>query len=251
LASSWISYNASKAPLDNAMLRLALSKSIDRNLLVDNVEHGLGAPQQTFIPKGMNGYDASDSSQSFDVAAAKADLAASGVAMAQVNALKFLTRNSTGRAAVNTFIVNQWNTNLGTNIQLDVLDSNTVTIRIRKGQYDIYGVDGWISGYPDDQPWFDLFVSGSCHSLNWGCPTLPGYDTLVNQADSELDPTQRAKDYAAAQKMLVDQAVVGFLYQSYSYNLIKPYVGGLTVTPGDDGEVPGDLFLNDAYITAH
>lgn len=251
LNSAWISYNAAKAPLNNAMLRMALSKSVDRNLLVNDVYHGLGAALQTFIPKGMNGYDPSDTAQSFDVAAAKADLAASGISMAQVNALKYLVRNTTGSVTAATFIVNQWNSNLGTNITLDVLDSNTLTIRIRKGQYDIYGVDGWISDYPDDQEWFDLFLSGSCHRLSWGCAVLPGYDTLVNKADSELDSGQRLKDYATAQRMLVDQAVVGFVFQSYGYKLIKPYVGGLTITPGDDSEVPGDLFLDNTYITPH
>jgi oligopeptide transport system substrate-binding protein len=251
LSSTWMSFNTQKAPLDNVKLRLALAKSIDRNLLVNNVEHGLGAAQQTFIPKGMNGYDTSDSTQSFDVAAAKADLAASGISMSQINSLKLLTRNSTSRVTANTFLVNQWNTNLGTNIQLDVLDSKTVTSRIRKGQYDIYGPDGWIGDYPDPQDWFDIFQSGSCHSLNWGCPTIAGYDTLVQKADSESDPAQRATDYLTAQKLLIDQAAVGFLYQSYGYTLIKPYVGGLTITAGDDTEISGDLFLNDAYITTH
>jgi oligopeptide transport system substrate-binding protein len=247
----WISYNAHHAPLDNAMLRMALSKSVDRSKLVNDVEHGLGAPLSTFIPKGTTGYDTSDNAQSFDPAAAKADLAASGATMAQVNALKFLTRTGTNSVTVNQFIVDQWNTNLGTNIQLDVLDGKTTTSRIRKGLYDIYGLDGWISDYPDDQDWFDIFLSASCHGLNWGCVPLAGYDALVGKADGELDAAQRAKDYLTAHKMLIDQAVVGFMYQPYEYDLVKPYVGGLVVTSNDDQYTPGDPRFNQAYITVH
>ncbi|HEV2034110.1 MAG TPA: peptide ABC transporter substrate-binding protein [Candidatus Dormibacteraeota bacterium] len=251
LSQYWISYNGARAPLNNAMLRMALSKSVDRTKLVTDVEHGLGAPLATFIPKGMNGHDESDTAQSFDPAAAKADLVASGIPMAQVNALKFLTRNGTNSKTVNQFIVDQWNTNLGTNIQLDVLDGKTVTSRIRKGNFDIYGLDGWISDYPDDQDWYDIFLSASCHGLNWGCINIAGYDALIGKADSELDANQRAKDYATAQKMLVDQAIVGFMYQPYELDLIKPYVGGLTITSNDDQSTPGDPRYNQAYITVH
>ncbi len=251
LATYWISMNAKKAPLDNVKLRLALSKSIDRTKLANDVEHGIYAPLPTFIPKGMNGYDNSDNAQSFDPAAAKADLQASGISMDQVNSLKLLTRNTTNNLTVNQFLISQWNTNLGTNIQLDVLDSHTVTQRIRKGQFDIYGLDGWIADYPDPQDWFDIFLSGSCHGLNWGCPTIPGYDDLVTKADSDTNPTSRASEYKQAQKLLIDNAAVAFLVQTSEYDLYKPYVSGLTVTNVDDQGLPGDAHFFSAYITQH
>jgi oligopeptide transport system substrate-binding protein len=251
LGTYWIAYNATKAPLNNVKLRMALSKSIDRNQLANDVEHGLWTSLPSFIPKGMTAYDNSDNAQSFDPAAAKADLAASGISIADVNKLKLLTRNGTNSLTVNQFLVAQWNTNLGTNIQLDVIDSHTVTSRIRKGNFDIYGLDGWIADYPDSQDWFDIFVTGSCHSLNWGCPTLPGYDDLVTKADAELDATQRAKDYATAQKILIDNAAVGFMSQTNEYDMWKPYVSGLTTTPIDDQALPGDARFFGAYITQH
>jgi oligopeptide transport system substrate-binding protein len=251
LSNYWISYNSKKTPLDKADVRMALSKSIDRNKLVTDLEHGNGAAQGTLIPKGMSGYDTSDNAQSFDPTAAKALLTKAGVSVADLSKLKLLTRNSTGSKTINQFLVDQWNTNLGTSIQLDVIDSKTVTSRIRKGNFDIYGLDGWIGDYPDQQDWFDIFLTGACHNLNWGCATIAGYDDLVNKADSELDQAQRNKDYLTAQKMLVDQAVVGFMYQPYEYDLIKPYVGGLSITSGDDQNLPGDPRWNTAYITAH
>jgi oligopeptide transport system substrate-binding protein len=247
----WIAYNGKKTPLDKADVRMALSKSIDRTKLVNDINHGNGAPMTGFIPKGMSGYDTSDNAQSFDPTAAKALLTKAGVTIADLSKLKLLTRNSTGSKTTNQFLVDQWNTNLGTSITVDVIDSKTVTSRIRKGQFDIYGLDGWIGDYPDQQDWFDIFLSGACHSLNWGCVTVPGYDALVAKADSELDQTQRNKDYLTAQKMLIDNAVVGFMFQPYEFDLIKPYVGGLSITTGDDQNLPGDLRWTTAYITAH
>ena len=177
-------------------------------------------------------------------------LTKAGVTAATLNQFKLLTRNSTGNKTINQFIIDQWNTNLGLNLQLDVIDSKTVTSRIRKGNFDIYGPDGWGADYPDQQDWFDIFTSGSCHSLNWGCPTLSGYDALVKKADTELNQTQRNTDYLAAQKMLIDQAAVGFIYQQYEYDLVAPYVS-YTHTAFDDQNLPGDNYYNTAYITAH
>jgi oligopeptide transport system substrate-binding protein len=251
LATYWIAFNAKKAPLDNVKLRLALSKSVDRTKLAKDVEHGVWTPLPSFIPKGMNGYDNSDNAQAYDPAAAKKLLQDSGISLDAVNKLKLLTRVGTNSQTVNQFLVNQWNTNLGTNIQLDVIDSHTVTQRIRKGNFDIYGLDGWIADYPDQQDWFDIFVTGSCHSLNWGCPTLPGYDDLVNKADSDTNPTNRAKEYAQAQKILIDNAAVAFMTQTSEYDMWKPYVGGLTVMENDDQYLPGDSHFFSAYITQH
>jgi oligopeptide transport system substrate-binding protein len=250
LTTFWMTFNTQKAPFNNPDVRMAFAKSVDRNALVNDVEHGTDKAIQSFIANGMAGYDTSDNTQSFDPAAAKALLAKAGVSASTLNNFKVLTRNSTGSKTLNQYIVNQWNTNLGLNIQLDVIDSKTVTSRIRKGNFDIYGPDGWGADYPDQQDWFDIFTSSACHNLNWGCPTLAGYDTLVAKADTELNQTQRNADYLTAQKVLIDQAAAGFLYQQYEYDLVQPYVS-ITRTAFDDEYTPGDQNYATAYITAH
>ncbi len=250
LTTFWMTYNTHKAPFDNADVRMAFAKSIDRTKLAVDVLHDTDKAYQSFIPQGMAGADTSDNAQSFDPAAAKALLVKANVTAATLNQFKLLTRNTTGSKTTNQFIIDQWNTNLGLNMQLDVIDSKTVTSRIRAGNFDIYGPDGWGADYPDQQDWFDIFTSGSCHSLNWGCPTLSGYDALVQKADTELSQTQRNADYLTAQKMLIDQAAVGFIYQQYEYDLVAPYVN-YTHTAFDDQGLPGDNYYNTAYITSH
>jgi len=250
LTTFWMTYNTHKAPFDNADVRMAFAKSIDRTKLAVDVLHDTDKAYQSFIPQGMAGADTSDNAQSFDPAAAKALLVKANVTAATLNQLKLLTRNTTGSKTTNQFIIDQWNTNLGLNMQLDVIDSKTVTSRIRAGNFDIYGPDGWGADYPDQQDWFDIFTSGSCHSLNFGCPVLSGYDAIVQKADTELNQTQRNADYLTAQKMLIDQAAVGFIYQQYEYDLVAPYVN-YTHTAFDDQNLPGDNYYNTAYITAH
>lgn len=252
LGAFWMTFNTKKAPLDNQSVRLALAKSIDRDQLANNVLHGVVKPFQQFIPQGMPGYEANLSdAQKFDPTAAKQLLQQAGVTPAQLSQFKLLTRNTTRNKTINEFIANQWNTNLGTNIQLDVIDSKTVTSRIRKGQFDMYGPDGWGADYPDPQDWFDIFVTGSCHSLNWGCPTLTGYDDLIKKADASTNTTSRLADYKTAQKQLIETGAVAFLWQTAEYDLIKPYVSNQTITPLDDQFIPGDFHFDNIAITKH
>ncbi len=251
LAMFWMTFNAHRPPFDKVDVRMALAKSIDRDKLNKQVQHDIQQSIMSFIPKGMGGYDPSNKAQAFDPAAAKALLQKAGVTASTLNKFKLLTRDSTRNKTLNGFIVDQWNTNLGLNIQLEVVDGKTVTSRIRKGDFDIYGPDGWGMDYPDQQDAFDIFFKNSCHSLNWGCVDLPGYDDLVQKADAELDQTKRNQMYKQAQDQLINSAAVAFIYQDYEYNLIKPYVGGLTITSGDDQQLPGNFFWHDVYITQH
>jgi oligopeptide transport system substrate-binding protein len=252
LSTFWMTYNSKEAPLDNADVRLALSKSIDRDKLTKDVLKGTDTPIQSFIPKGMNGYDATLSdAQKFDPAAAKQLLQKAGVTAAQLSKFKLLTRDTTGNKTVNEFLSQQWKDNLGVDIGVDVIDSKTVTSRIRKGQFDIYGPDGWGADYPDQQDWFDIFFTNACHSLNWGCVNLPGYDAMVQKADAGKSDAERNKLYQQAQKQLIDTANVGFIYQQAEYNLIRPYVQNLTITGIDDQYIPGDLYYHDVFIAKH
>ena len=251
LTTFWMTFNAKRTPFDKPDVRMAFAKSIDRDKLNKQVQHDIQQSILSFIPKGMAGYDASNKAQAFDAAAAKQLLQKAGVSASDLNKFKLLTRNTTRNKTLNQFIVDQWNTNLGLNMQLEVIDSKTVTSRIRKGDFDIYGPDGWGADYPDQQDWFDIFFKASCHSLNWGCVDLPGYDDLVKQADTELDQAKRNADYKKAQDQLINSAAVAFIFQDYEYNLIKGYVGGLTITAGDDQSLPGNFFWHDAYILKH
>jgi oligopeptide transport system substrate-binding protein len=252
LGTWWMVFNAQRPPFDNPKVRMAFAKSVDRDKLTNNVLHGIGTQIMSYIPKGMAGYDNSDNAQSYDPTAAKALLAEAGVKAADLNKFKLLTRNTTGNVTINQYIVDQWNTNLGLNIQLDVEDSKTVTSKfLRKGNFDIYGPDGWGADYPDQQDWFDNFTTGACHALNWGCPKLDGYDALVAKADAGIDQTQRNKDYLTAHKMLIDQAAVGFLYQDVEYDLIQPWVANINSTAIDDQFLVGCFYWQSAYITQH
>jgi oligopeptide transport system substrate-binding protein len=83
----WIVFRVNAPPTNNAKLRLAIAQAIDRDAFVAKLFQGQGQPATTFIPKGMHGYAPSISAQRFDVAQARASLAASGMTASQLSTL--------------------------------------------------------------------------------------------------------------------------------------------------------------------
>ena len=244
----WLDFNTRKAPFNNKMARLAFSKAVDRNLLVNNIGKGRWSAADYFIPKGMNGYRPDlGKNQEFDPAAAKQDLQAAGISNPSSLTIDYLVRNTTANVQIGQFIQDQLQTNLGVKVKLEVIDSKTVTTRLRHHDYQLY-VGGWGADYPDDQDWFDIWMTGSGNVF--GGYSNPDYDAVVKKADTEMDATKRQQDYDQAQKILIDDAAGGFLYQRNYWFLVKPYVQGLTTTP-EDFEVIGGWFWGKVSIAQH
>jgi oligopeptide transport system substrate-binding protein len=243
----WMDFNTRKAPFNNKAARLAFSKAVDRNALANNVLKQRSTAADYFIPKGMNGYRPDlGATQAFDAAAAKTMLTQAVGDPSKIT-IDFLIRNSTANKQVGEFIADQLQTNLGVKVNQVVIDSKTVTTRLRKHDYQLY-VGGWGADYPDDQDWFDIWMTGSGNVF--GGWSNPDYDALVKKADVEPDAKKRQGYYDQAQKILIDDAGGGFLYQRNYMFLVKPYVQGLTTTAQDFSDV-GDWFWGKTSIAQH
>ena len=234
LTTFWIDYNTTKAPLNNADLRLALSQSIDRNSLVHNVFKDVGVPFTQMIPKGMPSYEEIPT-QAFDCNAAKASLAkakAGGVTDAQLANLHYEYRNSPTRKTTSEFIQSQWQSCLGLNVILDAKESKSVSHDLGTLNYQISGLSGWQADYPDPQDWFDIFITGSGNQFSgW---SNSQYDADVKKGDTTAANSDRLAAYSDAQKVLTQQAPVTFLYQAENFYLLSNKVQGQVATPLDD-----------------
>ncbi|HZP16098.1 MAG TPA: peptide ABC transporter substrate-binding protein [Nocardioides sp.] len=241
LLTYWIDYNTTKPPLNNVDLRMALSKSIDRQSYVTNILKGIGTPFNSMIPKGMPGYQADLNDQSFDCNAAKQLLAKAkteGVTDAQLANLHYEYRNSPTRKTTSEFFQQQWQTCLGLNVILDAKESKSVSHDLGTLNYQMSGLSGWQADYPDGQDWFDIFITGSGNQFSgWSDKT---YDSAVQTGDNASSNSARYAAYAQAQKELVSQAPVTFIFQSEKFFLLSPKVQGLVNTPLDD-DWAGDL----------
>ena len=242
----WLVFRVTSAPLNSAKVRRAISEAIDRNAYIAQIFQGPGIPAETFIPKGMHGYSPGlGSAQKFDVAQARATLASSGASAKQLSGIRFsYDRSDDFQKATATFVRDQLKANLGVTIILQGLDTNTLNSRLGTGEFQIAGPLGWTADYPDPSDWYHVFLTTS--SNNVGLWQNQQYDNFVRVAGSDLQADRRDQEYQQAQQMLVGDAPVAFLAQTVNWNLVKPYVRGVTTTSVD--EWPGALFPTQIYI---
>jgi oligopeptide transport system substrate-binding protein len=244
----WIVFRVTSPPLNNPKLRQAIAEAIDRDAFVTQIFQGQGAPADSFLPKGMHGYSADPSPQKFDVAQARASLAASGVTAQQLSAVTFSYDQSSdfGKATAK-FVHDQLKANLGADIALQALDGNTLSSRLGSGDFQIAGPMGWTADYPDPADWFDIFLT--TNSNNVPLYENQQYDNFVRVARTDVQPARRDQEYQQAQQMLVGDAPVAFLAQSVSWHLLRSYVRGVTTSPVD--EWPGALSPSLISIAPH
>src|SRR5256886_8090417 len=103
----WIVFRVNSPPLNNVRVRQALAQATDRNAVVAQVFQGESTPAETFIPKGMHGYSADLTGQRFDVAQARASLAASGLSAKQVSLTYAYDQSSDFAKATAKFVHDQ------------------------------------------------------------------------------------------------------------------------------------------------
>jgi oligopeptide transport system substrate-binding protein len=250
----WMTYNNKKAPFDNPKVRLAFAKAINRDELAAKVSHGQYKPLSVFIPENVAGYDPSKGSiQKYDPTEAKKELDASGAPAALLQDLHILIRDTTTNKLLGQYIQAQLQDHLGVKITLDVIDSKTVTKKIRKGDFQIYGPDGWGMDYPNPQDIMDIEITAGCHGVQFECYSNKTYDDLVTKGDSAKDLSAALKDYSSAEQLILSDAAVGIIYNRPDWLLVKPYVQGITANAYDVGGLyfPGDLYSQTIYISQH
>ncbi|HXC78554.1 MAG TPA: peptide ABC transporter substrate-binding protein [Candidatus Acidoferrum sp.] len=247
LSVFWLAFQVASPPLNNVRVRRAIAEAIDRSAFVAQVFSGQAIPAESFIPQGMHGYSpgVGGSVQNSDVAAARASLAASGVSAKQLSGIKFsYDRSSDFQKATAAFVKAQLKANLGIDITLQGLDTNTLNSRLASGSFQVAGPLGWTADYPDASDWYPVFLTTSFHNV--GLYQNQQYDSLVRAASVDSQPDRRDQEYQEAQAMLVSDAPVAFLAQTVSWDLVRPYVKGITPTSID--EWPGALFPTQIYI---
>jgi oligopeptide transport system substrate-binding protein len=243
----WIVFRVNAPLTSNVKLRLAIAQAIDRDAFVSQVFQGQAMPADTFIPKGMRGYS-SNRSQRFDVSQARASLAASGIPASQLTALKFSYDQSKDfPKATAKFVHDQLKTNLGIDITLQALDSNTLGSHLGSGDFQIAGPMGWSADYPDPANWYHLFLTSSYNNLAFY--QNQQYDNFVRVAKTDSQPDRRDQEYQQAQQMLLGDAPAAFLAQTVSWHLVRPYVRGIVTSPVQ--EWPGALGPGQISIAPH
>lgn len=239
-----LNFHQLKEPFTDKAVREAFSYAFDREGWVNDVLKGLGAPTQTWIPKGFPGYDAEETRFPFDPAKAVQVLTDAGYTIENGVLTKdgtqypiTLTFSDTPRNRTrNEWIANKWKEVLGIDVQLNPVESTTYTALTKDvSTAPQTFILGWCADYPDPQNWLSVYWKSTSSFASRIAYVNPAFDEMVNAADIELDPAKRADLYMQAQRELVNSIPGVFVWNNVNSYLVKPWVKGISQTPQDAG----------------
>jgi len=241
-----LQYNVTKAPFDNPQVRQAFSRAIDRDTYVATLLSGIGVPALGWLPPGTPAVVADFGTEyAFDENAAAELLADAGFADGEGFPTVTLTiPDVDAYQTVAQFVQEQLRQNLGVELEIESLESNTYGERWGAGEFELTLFD-FFADYNDPENWLpQQFASDG--SYNVTAYSNPEVDELLSQAGTELNYEIRIQLYEDAHKLIIDDQALTPIYHPERNYLVKGQVDGLELTPLD--AEPGDWFIEEVRI---
>ncbi|MFA5309089.1 MAG: peptide ABC transporter substrate-binding protein [Dehalococcoidales bacterium] len=226
LSFSWLGFNTTQPPFDDVNIRKAFSMAIDKDKIIALTLRNMNQRADGILPPGIPGYNENVAGLGFDVAQAKALIAASSYGDVSNLPPIVLTTSGYGGAisSVLEAIITQWRENLGVEVTVRALDPERYIYYLQEEKDNLFDM-GWIADYPHPQDFLDvLFHSGA--ENNYGGYANAAVDALLDTAGVEPDAARSLDLYRQAEQALVDDAAIIPLWFGENYVLVKPYVKG-------------------------
>ena len=221
-ATYFLRFRVNAPPFDNRDLRLALTHAIDRESLATQV--GGGRPAATsLVPDLVKDYP-HVSAPLFDPARARTYFAAAEKAQGgPIQRLEYIYPSSELNRAVAEVLQQQWREVLGIEVSLVNLENQSFRPLQRDLEYQV-SHSSWIGDYLDPLTFLELFHSNS--SNNRTGFKNHRYDSLLDEASANPKASARFEFLAAAETMLLEEAIVLPLLVDISQELASPRLHG-------------------------
>ena len=221
LSIYYYGFNVKKAPLDNPIVRKAISHAIDRREITQMLDGGQ-TPLSSWVPPGMFGHEP-NIGVNFNVSKAKEMLDKAGYKdrskLPKIQ-IGFNTNEDHKRVAEN--VQAQLKRNLGIDVELKNEEWKVYLKSLQTDPPHIFRL-GWLADFPDPDNFLNLMTSYSENNhTRWGSKD---FDKLIARAVGLGSEKLRRQVYSKAQKILTEQEVpVVPIYASVSHALISPRV---------------------------
>jgi oligopeptide transport system substrate-binding protein len=215
--------NVTKPALEDARVRKALAKSIDREALVERVTKAGEIPAYSFTPPNTAGYT-SNAQTRYDLAEAKKLLAEAGYPEGKgFPGVEILYNTLEAHRSIAEAIQQMWKVNLGINVTLKNQEWKVYIDSQQKLDYEIARA-GWIGDYSDPNTFLDMWKTGNGNN-NTGWSNKK-YDSLIDQANLTGDLAKRLDLFQQAEAILMNEMPVIPIYTYTSKYLISERVVG-------------------------
>jgi oligopeptide transport system substrate-binding protein len=224
--------DTTNTPTDKVEFRQALSMSIARQTLTDQVLKKFYDPAYTILAPDIPGNNP-DAALGEDVAKAKDLLTQAGITDPGSTKIELVYISTPERnKTIAEYLQATWNKNLGITVTLTPIENSAYSDwrASRETQpFNTY-TGSWGSDFGDPSNWINQnFTSTADHYRNhW---KNDEFDQLAAKAAVNTDPASRAQQYQDAEKILVSDAPIIPLYRVKAFRMVKPYVKNLFLQP--------------------
>jgi len=248
LGTFYVSFQSQKPPFDNPKVRRAFSLAIDRAAITEKLLRGGQIPAMAFVPPGIaegsQGGDfrikAGNLIQDNDVTTARTLLAEAGFPEGRgFPEVTFLYNTNESNKVIAEALQEMWKKNLGVQVAVSNQEWKVYWDSLDRHNFQL-ARESWSGDYPDPMTFLDLFVSGG--SNNAPDYRNPSYDKLIAQAQNDVDSLKRMQVLHAAEKILMDEAVIAPVFFQSSPVLASPKVKGV------QRSILGVLYFKEAWL---
>lgn len=230
----WINIDTTNPPFNDRRVRRALYCGIDREKLARDVLKGAFRPWYTVLSEDVKiGYNP-DARIKCSVEDAKKWLAEAGYPNGQgLREFELVGEaDPVDRKAAYQAIQAMWRENLGIKIRFNLLQTKARQdwrVASRKTPYDLFD-GGWLPDYNDPYNWHNFLFSQKT-DRNWPKYNNKEFEDLVTRGAQELDEKKRHELHQKAEEILVQDAAVIPYVNVLDFQVRKPWVKSLIVTP--------------------
>jgi len=228
LVTNYIGLNCQMPPLDDRRVRQALNYAVDKDDIVELLNHR-AVPAKGIVPPDMPGYTAEVAGYPHDPAKARALLQEAG------QGAGFTTELWTQSSDLDL--------KLGQKIQHDLADVG-VTMAIKQVAWSVFLEAirqpkttplfdlAWSADFADPSNFLDVLLHSSRFDANnHSFYANPRFDGLVERARTMRASAERTRLFVDAERIVVDDAPMLFLYHPISYVMTQKRVHGYAIHP--------------------
>jgi peptide/nickel transport system substrate-binding protein len=216
--------NSRRAPLDNVLIRQALSYAVDYQGIIDGVLLGKGKQMRGIIPEGFWGHDVNVQQYHYDPKTALALLTRAGVRHLR---LSYLYAKADPTWETVGLVLQQNLADIGVELNLKEYAYTTMRDMVDRGEFDI-AIGNYAPDFVDPSQYMNYWVDSRLFGLagNRAFYRNSEVDDLVRRALTLTDVGERTALYQKAQRIAVDAAPYILLSQKHYEVAMRSNVHG-------------------------
>jgi oligopeptide transport system substrate-binding protein len=206
LATAFFRLNVEKSPFNNVNMRKALSRSLDRQNLIDHVLKGNEIPTTGLIPISMGLRDEEYFEDDREEEARRFFLKGLQELSLTQNTLPelILTYSASPKShLIAQAVQQQWFQALGIHVKLEAVESKVFFSRIAHQDYQV-ALGNWFADFDDPVAFLEVFKYKNCSTNNtqWENPL---YISLLDQSSHCHNLSVRNELFKKSEKLLIDE----------------------------------------------